>query len=293
MPQSESQISDMIDAYFTTLDEVPFSPCTIFASQESKEKYETYLMYAFRKYQAARYHYDNIRSHMAKDYDKISTDIKGRSRTSSENSRYHISTRIMVRRGADHYAYELSAFLEALKSGVDFLSIVCGFHLSGISVRSVSTLMRLVRNGLRDSFFTVVGKNLDWLEKLRDYRHHVVHRRIFSVSIGGEEHTAGGATWAVAHPLVIPEHPPVYVPDTRVSRESDEDMLPDYDESEEWNMTTDKGKRSVDFSVQYAPSWGYVLLEDFVQYHIESFEKFFNGVVQALISLQFKVQSVQ
>jgi hypothetical protein len=148
--------------------------------------------------------------------------------------------------------------------------------------------MKLVRKGRSNSILAAVKNNIEWLGKLREYRHHVVHRRVFSVSAGGEAHTVSRVAGSAMYPVVIPESPPAYVPDTRVSRLHDDDMLMNSEESESWIMAENGKKKILDLSIKYTPAFGYVSLEEFARHHIESFEKFFTEILQALMALQFQ-----
>ncbi len=156
MSQSESSVFAMLETYLSTLDDAPFSPDTVFTFQEDKERYETFLMYSFRKYQAARYHHANIRRYLEKDDADHEEDFKRLVKIVDGKDEkldrcYPRSALMKTRQSADHYVYELSAFLEALKSAVDFLASVCAFHLSGICLDSMNTLMKLVSKGQSNS----------------------------------------------------------------------------------------------------------------------------------------------
>ena len=113
----------------------------------------------------------------------------------------------------------------------------------------------------------------------------------FSTSVGGEAQIVDGVARTSTYPVVIPESPPAYVPDTRVSRmrRSPDDEIPMNSEKSELSIVGEDGKKKiVDFSIKYMPAVGYISLEEFTRRHIESFEKFFTGILQALTALQFK-----
>jgi hypothetical protein len=293
MSQSESPVFATLEAYLSTLDHAPLSAYTILESEDDKERYETFLMYSFRKYQAAQYHYTNIRRCLEKDdvdhEEEFKTFTEKVDDKDEKLDRLYQHTAVMkTSRSADHYVYELAAFLEALKSAVDFLARVCAFHLSGISLDSITTLMKLVKKGRSNSILAAVKNNIEWLEKLRDYRHHVVHRRIFSTSAGGEAHIVSGVARSVVYPVVIPESPPAYLPDTRASRLHGDEILMNSEKSESWIMAEDGRKKILDLSIKYTPASGYISLEEFARHHIGSFEKFFTEILKALMALQFQ-----
>lgn len=53
-------IVSRMGALFELLDEAKLAPATILKTEAQKEHYETLLMFAFRKRQAARYHRDRV-----------------------------------------------------------------------------------------------------------------------------------------------------------------------------------------------------------------------------------------
>lgn len=114
MRQSESPVFAMLEEYLSKLDDAPFSAHTIFESENDKELYETFLMYSFRKYQAAQYHFTNIRRYLEKDCvdheEEFKTFIE---KVDGEDEKLYQRTAVMkTRRSADHYVYELAAFLK-------------------------------------------------------------------------------------------------------------------------------------------------------------------------------------
>ena len=58
----------------------------------------------------------------------------------------------------------------------------------------------------------------EWLDRLRKYRHHFVHYRIISTSCGYERRVIKGVQKIIIYPVIIPETPPPYIPDTRQRR---------------------------------------------------------------------------
>ena len=193
-----------------------------------------------------------------------------------------------ISRTADHYAYELSAFLEALKSSIDFLAVACSPHLTGINPNGIRTLIRLVKKGETGAIFNEVKRNLEWLERLRSYRHHVVHRRILSTSSGYEKRVTGDIANTVIYPVIIPESPPPYVPDTRMRRAMEETFSLDSSWSEVRVKTADGKERIISHSFAYHPPAGFVAIDDFMESHLNSFENFFTEIVHALSGLDFK-----
>ena len=171
-------IFKILDQYLDKLDTVTISQSGFLKTFYDKERYETIFMYSFRKYRAAVYH-SNLISKFLKEYEEYAQTNPLREIKDDETFTINLCYT------ADHFAFELSAFLESLNSSVDFLATNCSFHLPGIKCRSISTLMKLAKDGnKRDPIFDVIRQNQEWLEELRIYRHHFVHFRFISTSCG-------------------------------------------------------------------------------------------------------------
>ena len=118
----------------------------------------------------------------------------------------------------------------------------------------------------------------------------MVHRRIISASSGHETHLVGGLTKTVQYPVIIPESPPSYIPDTRRQRMMEENQPSGLNSS--WTgvsvRTADGKEEVVDFSLKYSPPSGFVAIEDFMKSHLASYEELFTQIIQALTELEFK-----
>ena len=60
MVPKAAKLTDRMDNLFTALDIAPGTPETILTDAAFRERYESLVMFAFRKLQAARYHRDNV-----------------------------------------------------------------------------------------------------------------------------------------------------------------------------------------------------------------------------------------
>lgn len=211
--------------------------------------------------------------------------------TTGDNTEFRPSKfAISISRTADHYVYELSAFLGALRSSIDFLCTSCAPHLSGIKMNSVTTLIKLVeKRGKSGPIIDVVRNNIEWLKELRSYRDHVVHRQIISSSSGYEKHSIGDITKTVRYPVVIPKSLPFYVPDTRRKRMMDDELSRlDFSRGEARIITEDGIEEIVYLSIEYDPSSDFIAIEDFMKLHLSSYEEFFAQIIQSLEKLDFK-----
>jgi len=282
--RSDMRIFEVLDGYFEKLDVAPISPTGMFTCISDKERYETLFMYAFRKYKAATYHYENVKAFIKAD------KANGQKLLSSRLAKPQVSKIVMrISRTADHYTYELSAFLEALKSSVDFVATACTPHFSGIEFDSIRTLMKLVeKRGKTGPIFDEVKRSLEWLKRLRSYRHHVVHRRVISTSSGYEKRVINGIAKTAIHPVIIPESPPPYILDTRRGRAMEESLGLDSSLIEMHAKTADGKEKILDYSFAYYPPAGFTAIEDFMESHLNSFKKFFTEIIYALSDLDFR-----
>lgn len=194
----------------------------------------------------------------------------------------------------DHYVYELSAFLAAIKSSLDFVASAASVHIRGVATDTISTFINMVDGGQTGPILDECRKHLEWLKSARDYRDLVVHRRIMTISGGHEVRSVGGQTSAVRRPLVIPEKPPSYVPDTRAARMMEEEVSGLMSLYGETTVTHDDGKKEViEFSHEFRAAPEYVLIEDFMQRNLQSFEKFFVDIIRTLSGLKFGYAEVR
>ena len=259
-------IFKILDQYLDKLDTVTISQSGFLKTFYDKERYETIFMYSFRKYRAAVYH-SNLISKFLKEYEEYAQTNPLREIKDDETFTINLCYT------ADHFAFELSAFLESLKSSVDFLATNCSFHLPGIKCRSISTLMKLAKDGnKRDPIFDVIRQNQEWLEELRIYRHHFVHFRFISTSCGYKRQVIKGVQKIIIYPVIIPKSPPSYIPDTRRRRAEEKSPFFDYKEGYIQIKNDNDGKKNL---YLFYPPPGYVTIEDFTEFYLNSYEIFY------------------
>lgn len=287
MPRN-SKVYDVLETYLKELDRVPLSPDSIFELDGAKERYESLLMFAFQRYQAAWYHYNNVIKFIA--------DESARLEEKADLFDEKIGKNLQVIRAEsrsslsdDRYFYELTAFLEALKSSLDFIATVCAKHLKGVQADSISTLMKLVKKGKKGPILNEVSKHLDWLRNLRSYRHHLVHRLGLRFSSDSEVHKVAGEVTSIKHPITIPRATPSYIPFTRRARMTQEGLLCLVYEQHETTVTDEQGNEKVTkLSLHSYPAQGYVAIEDFMDLHLENYENFFVDTIGAMQKLNFR-----
>ena len=207
--KKDSKVFEFLDEYFSTMDHALIGGNSIFSDENAKEKHESILMYAFRKYRAACYHLERVKQLMG---DAVS-DADFADFLNNEHLPNGAKTKISVTRTADHFIYELAAFFEAAKSSLDFIATACSWYLKGMTTDSIRTFIRCVDNDSKKGHvFDVTRKHLPWLKEIREYRHHLVHRMVITTSTTHEVHKRGNLTKRINHPVVVPKSTPSYFP---------------------------------------------------------------------------------
>ena len=288
MNNSSPNVYQTIDQYFSHMDAALVGGNSIFKDDRAKEKHETIIMYAFRKYCATVYHSENVRRFLADE----SSDLDSRKIIDSDTFTNNTRAKISVRKTADHFVYELAAFFEASKSSLDFISAASSWYLNGINTDSIRTLIRCVdRNIGSGIIFNVTKQHFSWLKQVREYRHHLVHRMIISTSIGHEVHRRGQIVKTSKHPVVVPESTPAYFPDTRRTRMmEDEPRGLNSTHFEGFVKHSDGTEQLIDFSNEYNPAEGYVEIYSLMAKHLNYLGKFFCEMIMAMKSMNYKKQ---
>lgn len=286
-----SIVFDALDQYLTLMDKAPVGENSVFQNDRKKEKHESILMYAFRKYRAAFYHLENVNRMLSVEFSVSDSGNLFESELLPKGA----TAKISGRRTADHFIYELAAFFEAAKSSLDFLATAVNCYLSGINTDSIRTLIRCVDRETRSgSVFNVVKRHLSWLKQMREYRHHLVHRMIITASTGYEVHKHGQLVRHVKHPVVVPESTPSYFPDTRRSRTIEEEPFGlDYAWSEGKVKYLNGTEEIVELSAEYTPSKGYAEISSFMALHLNSLENFFCDIIAIMKDMNFKKAMTQ
>ena len=102
------------------------------------------------------------------------------------------------------YIHELSAFLAAIRSGLDFLAVAAARTMSGTVAHSMHTLEKMVDKGQQSGILEVVKTHQEWLAELRDYRDEVVHRQVVQAPAEGWLVSTKGKTSKAIMPIVVP-----------------------------------------------------------------------------------------
>ncbi|MGH0028479.1 MAG: hypothetical protein ACQGVC_01705 [Myxococcota bacterium] len=244
-------------------------PGLLFASSAAKERYETLWMYAFRKGAAGRYHRERVAalettyaeevpSPIATDSGPMPLDYKGGS--------IEFEARITIQQSPSDLTFELSAFLAALRSGIDFVAKAAAWHVRGLSCASVGDILRHLDQGKSSPVHERFASWTDWLNALRDYRDELVHRQVIALSCGWQRIRRPGHATVLRFPAVVPLAPTTAALDTRRSREAEspENFLgTDVTEIEAYVQEAGTGKL-MNFSAIAKPAPGYVRITEFM-----------------------------
>ncbi len=237
-------------------------------------------MYVFRKYQAVQYHFQNVLRYLKEDDDDV-VFIEGDRVVIKKN----IDVIDIIKLPANHYVYELSAFLEAMKSAIDFLATVVSLHLKGKQFDKISSLMKLVEKGRIITIFDQIKIHFDWLSEIREYRHHLVHRLIINISQEYKTLKMSDSLKTYKSPIVVPEKSPKYLLDTRISRMYDTDSSRQFVQIE---TKTKFSNKSVRTHFEYLPIEGYIPITKFMERQLGKFRHFFKDTINILTALDFK-----
>ena len=237
-------------------------------------------MYVFRKYQAVQYHFQNVIRYLKEEEDDI-VFVKGNGVVIKKN----VDVIDTIKLPANHYVYELSAFLEAMKSAIDFLATVVSLHLTGKQFDKISSLMKLVEKGRIIPLFDQIKSHFNWLSEIKEYRHHLVHRLIINISQEYKTLKMSDSLKTYKRPIVVPEKSPKYLPDTRMSRMYDTDSSKQFVQIE---TKTKFSNESVRTHFEYLPIRGYIPINKFMEKQLGKFRHFFKDTINILTALDFK-----
>lgn len=298
--KDDHTIYNILDRHLNLIDKATICENSIFKREHCKEKYETYLMYAFRKYKAANYHYGNVIRFLNEDKESYENHIiKLKEFQNTHKMLDGINIKVMekvsrCRRSSDIYIYEISAFLASIRSCLDFLTIVSSMYLSGMeSVDSVSSIIKKIRTSdFTCTIFECFKKHTEWIELLRKYRDKLIHNLTLSASSGYEHHTKNGKEKLVIYPVVIrtdikdlPDRK--FIPDTRNTIFHNDGEVFDVQASEVIIRNGDEEELQ-DFEIKFLAPIGYMEVSEFLADHLEAYIKFFTDLIAAFEQLDFQ-----
>lgn len=183
------------------------------------------------------------------------------------------------------YFHELVAFLQALRSSVDFLVAAASFFVDGGECQSISDLLRWMDRGRKHPLLAIVGLHRAWLQHLQAYRDHLVHSATIvsqDVSVAGSGIQKGGPL-----PVVVPRQIDESPLDTRWSRVN-RDSLESFARFEFRESYEVPGKPAVVRSrVEYRVPHSHVAIEEFMVEQLAAFDSFVSDLLAAFQELKF------
>ena len=262
-----------LDALLTAIDDAPTAPDhPIFKKLDDKEHFETQLMFSFRKQEAAEHHFDNVKSMLEQAKMAATSAMKINSKSAKKVAASTVSRHV----NSGTYIHELSAFLAAIRSGLDFLAIAACRTRPGLVAHSIHTLEKMVDKGQQGGILDVIKDHQGWLAELRDYRDEVIHRQVVQAPAEGWLLSTKGKTSKSVIPVVVPRRTPKRVFDTRRSRmlEADLPLGLDRIESHSEVIFANGRKKTLEYKVNFKPSASYVPIVELMTYHFLEYRKF-------------------
>lgn len=284
-----------LENHFKYLDECNLLENKIFKSQADKERYESCIMFAFRKFQSLAYHLNNTITLLNKETESLAEEADRLAELKDLKLIKLTKFSAKLKKDSYEFIYELSAFLTALKSCLDFLAEVSSFYLKGIKVNySISPLLKLIKTR-HSKILGFIKSNAEWINYIREYRHPIVHRFVINPQSGYEVHQLKTKSSQVLYPVLIPKTKPNFITDTRRHRmlDNDNDSLPNAIYSEEICTVKENGVEKVlHFNVRIEPSDDYIRIEDFIKDHKSKCEDFFIALIEIFNELNFEYDNI-
>jgi hypothetical protein len=290
MPKTTKTLADEMDQLFSQLDAAKLAPVTVLKSEAQKEHYESLVMFAFRKLQAARYHVEQVDRRL--EMQRKELDALAAAQPQSGSPKPAIITS-QSSQSANEFGHELAAFFAAVRSTVDFLARVSATHLKGVQTDTVTTLLGMAKNKT-SRILKVIADNADWLCWLRDYRDHLVHRLVVATASGGKIQWKHGQGLVSSYPVIVPADIPNHVPDTRRARALFDPSGFFNELRSEGVVTYSDGKEKVlERTVKYLPTEGHIEIEKLMHRELKKLEEFFHDVIRVLAKLDFQIDPAQ
>ncbi len=155
---------------------------------------------------------------------------------------------------------------------------------------SINTLMKMAKKEQKGAVLTVVKSHQDWLNGLKDYRDEIIHRLVVQAPIAGWSISHKGKPSKAALPVVVPRMTPRFAPDTRRSRQIEEEVPIGLMKSESTaTVTFQTGAETVlEHKISYQPTDDYVTIQAFMAEHLAAYDAFLADMFQALTTTNFQ-----
>lgn len=182
------------------------------------------------------------------------------------------------------YIHELSAFLAAIRSGLDFLAIAAARTMPGLVAHSIHTLEKMVDKGQKSAILEVIEAHKTWLAELRDYRDEVVHRQVVQAPAQGWLVSTKGKTSKAILPIVVPRRTPPRAFDTRRSRMIESDLPLGLDRWESHGEATfpDGTTKTLKHKISFRPSASRVPILELMTHYLSQYRKLSTQMFKAI-----------
>ncbi|NSY68394.1 hypothetical protein G6L35_05905 [Agrobacterium tumefaciens] len=277
---THSMLKKEMDLLFKAIDDSPVSEKhPIFMKADDKEYYETQLMFAYRKHEAAEHHIANVETRLVADE---ATAMAAMRKPKKLAKNVVASTSQMITDVGSHaYVHELAAFLAAIRSGVDFLATAAARTIPGVKAKSVHTLENMVKKGQGGKVLDVIKAHQPWLAQLRGYRDEIVHSHLPQVpAMGWLISTKGMSpnrkTSKAVLPIVVPRITPKRALDTRRSRMANEEVPVGLERRETHGtfVHSDGTEVTLRHNVSFKPSSSHMPIAEFMNHHLSNYRSF-------------------
>ncbi len=277
-------VEDKLDKILALLDSAPMDDQHPFRSEAQKEKYESNLMFVYRRYQAAIFYSKTIMAMIEMENEAIKKYSEDDEAILDQGSTVELIQKEILM--DNRYSYQFIAFISAIKSGVDFLSKIMIRHMQGLTGDSVKTLLRLV-DKKQCRLLDVIRQNKDWLEFVSEYRNRLIHNYNQVYYIGSEYVKSGSCTTLIIYPVLVPKDLPRFELDTRRSRLEDniEQKITRIERVSEV-IIGDNIERKSDIIV--LPSDAYIPIEEFCKEQCHKYESLFEESLDALAEIELR-----
>lgn len=279
-------IEKLLNTFLDLLDHSPIDGSCPFNSMDGKENYESNIMFVFRRFKAAEYHYENVCSLLNVEMESIDKYDSINYETIKENIEFKLNAK--VSRIDIRYSNEFIAFLSAIRSGIDFMSTIMIRHLKGVTGDSITTLLRLNQKK-ENQILNLITVNNIWLLFIRDYRDKLIHNYNQVYYIGSEYLNRSGVTSKVFYPVLVSSEIPNFELDTRRSRQlvSVENKFQRYENSYEIKIDDVVIERKVEIKIE--PEEGYEPIQYFMKTQCEKYLSLFSEMLNTLIDIKLNI----
>jgi hypothetical protein len=291
------EVRRAFEEHLHKLDQAPIGQDAVFENQHSRERYESLITFTFHKLLAAKYHLEQVEALLDSErlsLDRFAAQTESQSESISAVKPYKTMLTSSRLREEPAFGYELVAFVAAIKTGLDFMATAAAIHFKGVKCDSIRMFLRRAEQNNSDPFSNCVSRHMDWIENIRDYRHHLLHRLIVRTQSGGRISVSGGKSAKVIYPVVVPTETPRGCLDTRRIRSFeatlDDVQRIDISESYAYVEYPDGRTEALIHEIGATPARGYERVEDFMHRHIEAFAEFFQDAITSLHSNAFEAK---